>query len=98
MSIFSCLIVMLGGAIGSLGRYAIAEWTASISEELPWSTLIVNIVGSFIIAFFATMTLSHGRFQHRTMSACSLWSASAAASRRLARSACKPSICCEAAQ
>lgn len=33
----------------------------SISETFPISTLIVNVTGSFVIAFFATLTGPDGR-------------------------------------
>ena len=32
-----------------------------IGETFPWGTIIVNIVGSFIIGFFATLTGPDGR-------------------------------------
>jgi CrcB protein len=62
MSFTSCLIVMLGGAIGTLARYLISLAALPISGSLPWGTIIINIVGSFIIGLFGTMTLSYGRF------------------------------------
>ena len=62
MSLTSCLIVMLGGALGTLARYLIGLVAIPISQDLPWGTIIINIVGSFIIGFFGTMTLAHGRF------------------------------------
>jgi CrcB protein len=62
MSLTTCLIVMLGGALGTLARYLIGLAAIPISQDLPWGTIIINIVGSFIIGFFGTMTVAHGRF------------------------------------
>ena len=62
MSLTTCLIVMLGGALGTLARYLIGLAAIPISQDLPWGTIIINIVGSFIIGFFGTLTLAHGRF------------------------------------
>jgi fluoride exporter len=51
--------VTLGSALGGLGRYVM---TAAIpSETFPWGTLAVNVLGSFIIGFFATLTAVEGR-------------------------------------
>jgi CrcB protein len=62
MSLTTCLIVMAGGALGTLARYLIGLAALPISQDLPWGTIIINIAGSFIIGFFGTMTLAHGRF------------------------------------
>src|SRR5215472_16878185 len=62
MSLTSCLIVMAGGALGTLARYLIGLAALPISQDLPWGTIIINIVGSFIIGLFGTMTLAHGRY------------------------------------
>lgn len=62
MSFTTCFIVMLGGAIGTLGRYLVSVFALPISRELPWGTIIINITGSFVIGFFGTLTLAHGRF------------------------------------
>ena len=62
MSLTTCLIVMLGGAFGTLARYLIGLAALPISQDLPWGTIIINIAGSFIIGFFGTMTVAHGRF------------------------------------
>lgn len=52
----------LGGALGSIGR----AWLSLVVGRLagagfPWGTLAVNIIGSFVIAFFGTVTASTGR-------------------------------------
>ena len=62
MSLMTCLIVMLGGAAGTLARYVISVLTLAISRELPWGTIIVNVTGSFVIGLFGTLTLAQGRF------------------------------------
>jgi CrcB protein len=62
VSFTSCLIVMLGGAIGTFARYAISVAALPISQSLPWGTIVINILGSFIIGLFGTLTLAHGRY------------------------------------
>jgi CrcB protein len=53
---------MAGGALGTLARYLISLVALPISQSLPWGTIIINIVGSFIIGLFGTLTLAHGRY------------------------------------
>lgn len=60
MSFTTCLIVAIGGAIGTLARYVISVLALPISGELPWGTIAINVTGTFIIGFFGTLTLTHG--------------------------------------
>jgi fluoride exporter len=62
MSFTTCLVVTIGGAFGTLARYVISVLALPISRELPWGTIAINITGSFIIGFFGTLTLAHGRY------------------------------------
>lgn len=62
MSLATCLIVMLGGAFGTLARYVISVLALPISRDLPMGTIIINITGSFLIGLFGTLTLAHGRY------------------------------------
>lgn len=62
MSISSCLLIMLGGAVGTLVRYLISALISASPHELPWSTIGINVAGSFVIGFFGTLTLASGRF------------------------------------
>lgn len=62
MSFSTCLLIAFGGALGTLGRYGISVLAMPISQELPWGTIIINVVGSFVIGFFGTLTLAHGRY------------------------------------
>lgn len=54
--------VAVGGALGSVGRYLVVLWAVPISQELPWGTIAINVIGSFVIGFFGTLTLGSGRF------------------------------------
>lgn len=56
------LWVAFGGALGSVARYWLSFFMAPISKELPWGTITINIVGSFVIAFFGVLTFGHAKF------------------------------------
>lgn len=62
MSFTTCLVVMLGGAVGTFLRYLVSVLALPISRELPWGTIIINITGSFVIGLFGTLTLASGRY------------------------------------
>lgn len=62
MSFTTCLVVMIGGAFGTLGRYILSVLALPISRQLPWGTILINVAGSLIIGFFGTLTLAHGRY------------------------------------
>ena len=54
--------VALGGAIGSVARFWCSGMVANtFGQTFPWGTLVVNVVGSFIIGFTATLTGPNGR-------------------------------------
>lgn len=55
------LAVAVGGALGSVARFAGGLAAEKISQSLPWGTILINIVGSFVIGFFGTLTLASGR-------------------------------------
>jgi CrcB protein len=49
--------VALGGALGTVTRFALSGYVATrFGETFPWGTLIINVTGSFIIGFFAALT------------------------------------------
>ena len=54
--------VAVGGAIGSMARLwlsvKVALWTGL---AFPWGTVLVNIIGSLVIGFVATLTGPNGR-------------------------------------
>ncbi len=49
--------VALGGALGSMARYQVTVWAAPYSRVLPWGTIGINVVGSFVIGLVAALTL-----------------------------------------
>ena len=56
------LWIALGSALGGVGRYWLSGLVAQhIGETFPWGTMLVNITGSFVIGFFATLTGPDGR-------------------------------------
>ena len=58
----SYIWIAIGSALGGMARYWCSGIAARlIGETFPWGTLIVNVVGSFIIGFFATLTGPDGR-------------------------------------
>lgn len=55
--------IAIGSALGGMSRYWCSGLAARlIGETFPWGTLIVNVVGSFIIGLFATLTGPDGKF------------------------------------
>jgi CrcB protein len=57
------LMVAVGGALGSIARFWCSGFVASrFGETFPWGTMLVNVLGSFIIGAFATLTGPDGRF------------------------------------
>lgn len=54
--------VAIGGALGTTGRYWLSGLVARlIGETFPWGTLLINVTGSILIGFFATLTGPDGR-------------------------------------
>jgi CrcB protein len=48
------LWIALGSALGGMARYGCSGWVAErYGERFPWGTLVVNVVGSFVIGVFA---------------------------------------------
>lgn len=49
------LLVGVGGFIGSVLRFLISQ--LNFSENLPWATLLVNLLGCFLIGFILASPL-----------------------------------------
>jgi fluoride exporter len=54
--------VASGGALGSLARFWMTgAVTAFTGARFPWATLLINILGSFVIGLVAGLTLTSAR-------------------------------------
>jgi fluoride exporter len=54
--------IAFGSALGGMGRFWCSGLVAAlIGETFPWGTLIINVIGSFVIGLFATLTGADGR-------------------------------------
>ena len=49
------LIVGLGGALGAMARYGLSTWVARSFESFPAGTLVVNVLGCFLIGVFMAL-------------------------------------------
>lgn len=58
----SYLWVTIGSALGGLLRYAISRWTMHLSTSFPYGTVLINVLGSFVIGYFGTLTLQSGKY------------------------------------
>jgi len=60
--VITYLWIAFGSALGGMARYACSSLIAGLfGETFPLGTLVINIVGSFVIGFFATLTGPDGR-------------------------------------
>ena len=51
------LWIAVGGALGSMARYWFTGVAARLfGETFPWGTLLINILGSFVIGFLVALT------------------------------------------
>lgn len=61
-SVSTWFAVAVGGALGSLARFWLAGWMAALTgPRFPWGTLLINVLGSFVIGLVAGITLAPAR-------------------------------------
>jgi CrcB protein len=59
----SYFMVMLGGALGTGGRFWLSGLVANrFGESFPVGTITINVTGSFVIGLFAALTEPEGPF------------------------------------
>lgn len=50
------LWIAIGGALGSVVRFACSEWIQLRWPTFPWGTLFVNVLGSWLIGLLAALS------------------------------------------
>jgi CrcB protein len=52
------LVVAVGGALGSLGRWGLGEALAGSGSSFPWATFVENVSGSFVLGALVVVLLA----------------------------------------
>ena len=56
LNAYSIAAVAIGGSIGSVARYLVGVYAGRLfGLNFPWGTLIINIVGSFLLGVFVEL-------------------------------------------
>src|SRR5699024_124395 len=51
------LFVGFGGGLGALSRYLLTEFTQNTTSDFPYSTLIINLIGAFLLTFMLNLAV-----------------------------------------
>jgi CrcB protein len=61
MGLVACALVMVGGAIGGIARFAVSTLVGrQLGEAFPWGTFIVNVSGALLIGVLAGLARKAG--------------------------------------
>lgn len=65
------LLVMAGAVVGAVARFLITHFSSELSHHhgFPYGTLIVNVVGCFIVGYILTWTADHEHDRWRLLMA-----------------------------
>lgn len=68
---YNLLYVAVGAIFGALARFLITHFSSELSHHhgFPYGTLIVNVIGSFIVGYVLTWTADHGHDYWRLFAA-----------------------------
>lgn len=59
-------LVGVGGFIGSVLRYLVSVYLHQSNKDFPYGTLVVNVIGCFVIGFLTHLAETHGMFEENT--------------------------------
>ena len=67
----SILYVSLGAIAGGIARFLVTHYSSDLSQGhgFPYGTLIVNVVGCFIVGYVLTWTADHDHERWRLLTA-----------------------------
>lgn len=51
--------IALGGGIGALSRYLLINLTQNEANSFPYSTVLINLLGAFLLTFLLNLTIYH---------------------------------------
>ncbi len=54
---WALVAIAAGGALGTLCRYGVERGLSTPPDHFPWATLIVNVVGSFLLGAVLTLVV-----------------------------------------
>lgn len=69
VTLASLLAVAVGGVLGTLSRYAVAELVPTTGDAFPWATFAVNVTGSFALALLLTVLGPSRRAEYARLAA-----------------------------
>jgi fluoride exporter len=68
MNMMALMYVAVGGAIGSMGRYAFSSFISSYNgTPFPYGTFVVNIAGSFLLGVWIAIMAAIGPEKSRDL-------------------------------
>src|SRR5687767_10186517 len=67
----SILLVAAGASIGAVARFLFTHFSSEISHHhgFPYGTLLVNILGSFLVGYILSWSADHGHDRWRLLAA-----------------------------
>lgn len=60
------LIVFIGGCLGTFARYEIANWLPDPATAIPYGTLLVNLLGAFLLGVLLETLARRGKNKGRS--------------------------------
>ena len=68
---YNILLISIGAILGALARFSITSLSSRLSHHhgFPYGTLIVNVVGSFVVGYVLTWTADHTQDHWRLLAA-----------------------------